>query len=410
MKKSKLTENLGIKLLSVLFAVLLWVIVLNISDYLVTVEIDDIPVEKINESVLEELDKVYDVASGDTVDITVKGRRSVVSKLDKNDFKAVADFSTMSITNTVQIQVTPKNGTLYNEVNINCRDNTMKLNLEEKISVQLPIRIEVTGKPADRYAVAETFTTPNIIVVEGPKSAVTKIVEAIAVIDVSGKKDSFVTKSDITLYDAYMEPVKNDRVKVSQGSVNVNANIYPQKSVPVNIKVRGIPASGYEIEDIIYTPQEVMIAGETEELRKVTEIEIKDISVSGLTEKLETTVSLDSYLPDGITVANGSSEIAVTVNIARKIARDMEITKDDIILKGTNPSLSYSIYLPDNFKVMASGLETKINELDKEEIKPTIDCTRLTVGEYTDMKPECDDIEGVTYTIYGCAYITIEKK
>lgn len=57
---------------------------------------------------LDELDQVYDVVSGDTVDIIVKGRRSVVGTLDKDDFTAIADLSTMSITDTVSISVEAK--------------------------------------------------------------------------------------------------------------------------------------------------------------------------------------------------------------------------------------------------------------------------------------------------------------
>ena len=41
---------------------------------------------------LDELDQVYDVVSGDTVDIIVKGRRSVVGTLDKDDFYGNCGF------------------------------------------------------------------------------------------------------------------------------------------------------------------------------------------------------------------------------------------------------------------------------------------------------------------------------
>ncbi|MBP3195922.1 MAG: hypothetical protein J6N21_02835, partial [Butyrivibrio sp.] len=96
--KKRLFNNVGYKLLAIVFAILLWLVVVNITDYTITVKIEDIPVEQQNTDVLEELDQIYDVVKGDTVDIYVKGRRSVVSNLSANNFYAYADLSQMSIT------------------------------------------------------------------------------------------------------------------------------------------------------------------------------------------------------------------------------------------------------------------------------------------------------------------------
>ena len=90
--KKKLIDNLSLKLVSVVLAIICWFVVMNISDYVMTVRIYDIPVEEINGEVLSGLDKVYDIVSGDTVDMIVKGRRSVVSKLEASDFVATADY------------------------------------------------------------------------------------------------------------------------------------------------------------------------------------------------------------------------------------------------------------------------------------------------------------------------------
>ena len=75
--------HIGYKILAVLLAVVAWLAVANISDYQTTREISGIPVTQINGDVLDELDQVYDVASGDTVDIIVKGRRSIVGTLGR---------------------------------------------------------------------------------------------------------------------------------------------------------------------------------------------------------------------------------------------------------------------------------------------------------------------------------------
>lgn len=407
--KKKMLNNFGLKLLSILFAILLWLVVMNISDYSVTVKIDNIPVTQLNGDVLEELDKVYDVAKGDTVDIIVKGRRSVVSRLSASDFMATADLSTMSITNTVQIFVTPKDSNLENEISITCIDNSMTLNLEEKVSVQFPIKIQVNGIPRDGYAVCETYATPNIITVEGPESAVNKITSVVASVNVSGRDNSFKNTSDIELYDAYGDKINNEKITLSQESVDVNVSVFPVKSVDIVVDIKGTPDDGYEVSEIIYQPQSVLIAGAEDVLEDVDVIEIDDISVSGLTENLQKTIVLSEYLPDGIYPAETGAEVVVTVSIVKLESKTITIDADDIILEGQADGCTYEVTLADDFKIIVSGTSESVDEIDIDALKPTIDCTRLVEGNHNNVTIRLAEMDGVKYEIVGTASVLVSK-
>ena len=244
-KNKKELGHIGYKISAVLLAIVAWLAVANISDYQTTRQISNIPVTQINGDVLDELDQVYDVVSGDTVDIIVKGRRSVVGTLDKDDFTAIADLSTMSITDTVSISVEAKSNTVQSEINITCVDNTMKLNLEEKVTQQFPIKVVTTGSTKNGYAVSGTSSTPNIVKVEGPKSAVEKITEIRASVDVDKKYSSFETESELHIYDAYGEEITNDKITLDVASAKVSVEIYATKSVPIEVNLRGTPGDGY---------------------------------------------------------------------------------------------------------------------------------------------------------------------
>ncbi|MBP5565549.1 MAG: hypothetical protein J6X45_07495 [Lachnospiraceae bacterium] len=50
--KQKLTHNLNLKVLAVLFSVMIWIIVVNIDDPVKSVQFNDVPVQVINESAL----------------------------------------------------------------------------------------------------------------------------------------------------------------------------------------------------------------------------------------------------------------------------------------------------------------------------------------------------------------------
>ncbi len=408
--KKTILKNAALKILSIFSAILLWIVVMNISDYSVTVEIKNIPVEQLNGDALEELDKIYDVEKGDTVDIIVKGRRSVVDGLTANDFRATADLSTMSITNTVQIFVSPKNSSIAGDITITCVDNTMSLNLEEKVSLQYSVKVKTFGAVKDGYAVCTTQTSPNIIVVEGPKKAVEKITEVVVRVDVSHMDDSMETEGSIELYDAYGEKIKHNKISVSQETVKVGITIYPVKEVSVRVNIKGTPKENYGLSDIIYQPQTVMLAGEPDKLEKVNEIVIDDISVSGMDEDLETTVNLSEYLPKDIYSAESSNEIVITAVIDKLIEKEFHIEASDIALIQKAQDKAYEVVLSDDFYIEAVGLDTAMQDVDLDAIMPSIECGDYSIGNHSNMDLQLADIEGVAYKINGTITMKVSSK
>lgn len=407
--KKRLLSNIGYKIASVILAVILWLVVMNISDYSITKTIEDIPVSQLNGEALEELDKIYDVAEGDTVDIIVKGRRSIVSELTAESFYATADLSTMSITNSVQIFVTPRNASLKDDISITCINNTMKLTLEEKITKQFPVKIKTTGEAYKGYAVGECTANPNIVTIEGPKSAVEKITEVSVNVSVLNARSNFDTTSVITLYDAYGEVITNDKLIVSHDEVSVSVNIYPVKEVDILVDVRGVPEDGFGVAEIIYQPQIIQVAGLPEDIEGIESIEIDDISISGLSEDYQTTIDLNDYMPEGVIVADNSSEIVITVDIEEVDEKTFSPAVKNITLTGKNNDYIYDVVLSDGFKIVASGLTNVIDGVVIADIAPTIDCTELARGE-NNVSLKLKDIEGVHYDIQGTVTVKVSAR
>ena len=64
--KEKLTNNLGLKLISLCLAVIFWLVVVTMEDPEQTKTLE-IPVTRINEEMIRENDKTYEVIEGNTV-------------------------------------------------------------------------------------------------------------------------------------------------------------------------------------------------------------------------------------------------------------------------------------------------------------------------------------------------------
>ena len=408
--KSKILNNFWLKLLSVLIAFLLWLVVMNVSDSVMTVKIKGIPVVQQNGDALDDLDQVYDVAKGDTVDIIVKGRRSVVEDLNADDFIATADLSTMSITNTVQISVVPKSGTIRDEITVTCVDNVMRLNLEDKISLQYSVKVKTFGAVKDGYSVCGYQSSPNIITVEGPKSAVEKVTEVMVRVDVSHQSESMDLEGKVVLYDAYGDEITNDKISVSQEMVKIHIDVYPTKEVPVEVDIKGTPKDGYTMTDVLYQPQLVNIAGMPEDLANVEKIVIDDISISGMDSDLETTVNLKDYISEDIYLANASEEVVITVTMEKLVNKEIIITTEDISLLQITTDRKYVLELSEDFVIVVTGLDSAVSQVTIDKISPKIFCKDLSIGPHDDVEIDLTKISGITYEIRGTADLTISSK
>lgn len=410
MMKNKIFNNFGLKILAVMFAFVLWLVVMNISDYSITIHVDKIPVTQLNGDALEELDKIYDVTKGDTVDIIVKGRRSIVDELTPSDFIATADLSAMSITNTVQIAVKPKDESIADEISITIVDNTMQLSLEEKISVQLPVTFNVSGVPEEGYAVGEITSNPNIITIEGPKNTVKSITEAVVAIDVDGRDVGFSGEYAVKLYDAYGSEVKNSKLQISRENVYVNAKVCPKKTVRVEVETIGEVAEGYIAGDIMYQPQTITIAGDREKINEISKIVVNDISIDGLAKEYQATINLKNYLPEDVFIAQDSDDVVVTVPIEKISDKKIKPTKDNITLTGKNNLYNYEIIMSDDFEITVVGIKGKLDEINATTLGLKVKCQEMSKGIYYNTEVTMNKEEGVEYKIQGHVSVRVTDK
>ena len=200
--KNRILDHFGLKVLSLIIAIVIWVIVANVDDYTTTKQISGIEIEFINGDAITEKNKVYEVPEGTAIDIIVKGRRSIVEKLTNEDFKAVADLSKMSITNAVAVNVSAVSSRVDKELTISYTNNAVNIAVEEKLQKQLPITVRTSSEVADGYAIRNKTASPNLITVEGAESVVNTIEEVVVDVDVNGASESL---------SAYAAPVFLDK-------------------------------------------------------------------------------------------------------------------------------------------------------------------------------------------------------
>lgn len=148
--KKKLTSKLMLKIVSLIVAFLFWLVIINITDPTTSKTFYDIPVQILNENVITSANQVFDIVDGDTVKVTVKGKRSFVEKLKESDFTATADLSELSKVNAVSINV-KLNKESTSSVDVDWNNAVLKVALEKRITKSFKVEVDYEGELSENY-------------------------------------------------------------------------------------------------------------------------------------------------------------------------------------------------------------------------------------------------------------------
>ena len=386
--KNKITKNWGLKLVSFLFAVLVWIVVTNINDPIQPLPVSDVPVTIRHAELLTERGQVYEVLDNTDVinTVTIYAKRSVIETLDKSNVVAIADMEELTNVDTIPIRLSTNK---YNDSleSISGSIDSVKLNIEDRQTRSIPIRANVVGEVREGYMLGDVSTEQNLIRVSGPESVVSQIARAQAEVNVSGFTSNINTDADIRLYDEDGKEIPSATLERSITRVRVNIEILEEKSVPINYTVSGEPADGYRLTgEYESTRNSVIIAGRSGAVQKIEAIEIPDgvVDVTGETENVTKLIDLKEYLPDGIVLAEEDFNgfINVTVYIGQEMRRTFSTAVDSIRITGVPAGYTALITDPDSYcSITLLGLASELGEINVNTLEVSVDMAAWLADE-----------------------------
>lgn len=383
--KLNLTNNIGLKILSLLFAIVVWLVVVNISDPVTTKTFREVPVVIEHTEFLTNEGMVFEVVNeSDVVDITVSAKRSVLNEIKKADFVVTADMRELLYMQTIQIKVSL--GEMDEKIEEwSCSHDTVLIEVEEQGEKTLEIELETEGTPAEGYTVGRYRIDPSKVTVSGPKSIVKKIEKAILRINVDSMKNDVGAVVAPILYDSQGEMIDGSRLTFSTSHWNVVVPIWETKSVAVHAVVTGEPASGYNVGEVSCYPTALTVTGKAENLDGLSEIEIPEgvLDVNGATENVLVNVNVQQYLPEGIyLVDEDTADIKVEAEVQKQTTRSYAIAVDEIGLRNQPEDLKVSYGEVTQFVVELQGTKEELDKLQVADIKCTANLNGLGAGQH----------------------------
>ena len=383
----RITNNFGLKVLAVVFAIVIWLVVVNIEDPEKTKGFT-IPVTIENSDYLTDMGKTYDILNNsDKISFTVTGKRSIIEELSDSDFTAVANMENVNDELTT-VPVSVAASRYSGQIEINKRDATLKISVENLKTEKYAVKVVTKGTPA-AYCYVETATAdPKKVTITGPESVLSQIATVETIVDVSGVGEDMATNSKVVLLDEAGNEIPQDRLTLNRTSVAVDVKITMGKSVPCSVS-------------------SVKLVGSSEALAGISELEISgsQMSIAGATSDVTAGVDLTKFLPDGVELASDQQkQINVTLVIEGKTAKAFAVPVKNITVKNLPSNLSMQ-FNADTVTVNILGFAEDFADINPESITGTIDASGFNTGVLA-AEVKLDGNYSVSETIYTAVTVT----
>ena len=398
MKKTKFFESFGLKVLAVFISVMLWLVVINVSDPVSNNTYSGIPIQTVNTDAITSQGKVFEIVGDKEVAVTVYAKRSVLDSLSSDNFKAVIDLSEYS-PETGALPVVVESNKYSDAIeSIKAKTETVEISVEDMLRKQFVITPVVTGEPMEGYVIGEVTTAENIVRIAGAQSVVSKIKKVTAEVNVAGLGSSINTSVDLKLYDEKDELIRDSNLTKNISTVAISAQLLATKEIEVRVAgYSGVPADGYCVSDEPQANvQTLLVAAKSNLLSGLSAMEIPAaaVNVDGLKEGGEIEVDLSKYLPEGVIVApEQEQKTVVTVPIQQKQSKILEIDKQKIAIQNLPEGYEGEISAGTTIMIEVDGIAADLEALDEDGVKVTADWQQYAQEE------SIEQIKEVVYRI-----------
>lgn len=386
--KDKLKNNLGLKIIAVLFATFLWWMVVNIDNPINTKQFA-VSVSVINPEVITNAGKSYQILDDtNNITVTVKAKRKVLDDIKTSNIIATADLREMQDTSVpIRIKIMGYEGD-YEAVT--AFPQNVQVSVENTQKKTFPITTVASGTPRDGYVVGSMIASPQKVDVSGPVSAVSKISKVVAKVDVSEMAIDTTIETDLIYYDAADNPIDKSLLSSNcdKNGVTVSIDIWNTKKVDLQFDTSGIkPAKGYVFTGIEVEPQSIRVSGTTENLNTLSYLNInaEELQKTDVSSNEEVIIDITKHLPDGIIMADSDeSNVVVRILVEKAGTKSILLPVGSVQIENVSEKFTLEKGPEQEVELQFSGTSEALAKLTSENITAMVDLAECKeVGTYT---------------------------
>lgn len=379
------TNNLVLKISSLAVAFLVWIIVVNVSNPIVTRNIS-VPLNVVNANIITDAGKTYSLMGANSVTVSYEVRSRDQSRISASDFNASIDLGDMyDITGAVPIAVEVVNNKDLIIGAVASKPSIVRVSIEDLQRKEFTLTTKITGTPSDGFSVGEVKLDKTNVVVTGPVSVIGQISQIGVEIDVSGLDSNESGRAELKYFDANGNAfvISDNRVSKSFDNVGYSLVMLNGRTLALNFDVGGTAAQGYKFTGAESTTKSIQVRGQPEVLEGLDSITVpaSALSVEGATGDVNITVDIKNFLPANVT-AVGDTKVNVTLKVEALDKKSLTLTVNDLNIVGAKPGVATNI-VPEKITVVVSGLSANLESVTNTDLKATLDVSEMNVGSNT---------------------------
>ena len=291
----RLFHNTGLKVVSLVFAIILWGMVMSQTNPPRVKMVYDVPVEltgleTLNGRGLSLATEAEELPA--TVDVRLEVPMDDLSRVSQENVSAALDLSRVMTTGQHELSVDLR--TTYGSVT-SATVSRVNVEIESLTTSIVPVQVSTTGALNENLRMGKVVATPAQFQITGPETDVNRGVGAVVEVDLSTLTGDLNRSMVYTLVDENYEPVQSVNITSTIGnSVSVSVPVYPIKEVAIayETSTTGLLKEGFYVEEITVAPKTVRVAAPQAVLDEIDSIPVSTIDLEGVSESFTSTVPL----------------------------------------------------------------------------------------------------------------------
>ncbi len=383
-----LTQNIGNMLLSIVLAVVVWVVAVNDVDPGQEGTFTAIPIVFVSqppETV------VYD-ASAAAVDVTLSAPGTTLAALSARVISATVDLSaTTSGDGLYRVNVGVPESLRRTVRVVRIEPASINVKVEPRRSLQIPVEVNLVGEPPVGYRVGRIVTQPATVTVTGPESWVSQVAHAAGEFSVQNASAPLSQTLTLKPVDAEGLNVPNVKLEPERTALHVNIEqLVGFANLAVKVELTGTQASGYRLIEVNVAPPNVTVQGTPAALDALPGfVETEPIDITGAQADVDKEVPLD--LPPEVALV-GQQSVRVSVKI-EAIVSSLTISSQPVAF-GLQAGLAARV-APESVDVILEGALPVLDTIDLErDVRVILDLSGLGIGTHQ-IEPRVETPPGI---------------
>lgn len=381
-------------LLSVVIAFGLWAYVITYEYTQIEYTFYNVEVQMLGESVLQDRGLMIASDTEHTVDLTLSGKRSDISKLRSSDITVLVDLTTIHEAGekVLSYEVSFPGDVQNSAIEIVKRQPaSIELTVALWETKEIPIHVETVGTPAHSYKIdgQNISVSHETVNISGPKELLDKIEMGKLTVNMDGAKESFEQRQKLTLCGSDGEPVDENlsKVTVATSMILVKVPVLMEKEISLRLPV--VPGGGLTAEDVKLTMSfdKITVSGSPAVVSKMADfIELEPIDLSVETQSFSNR-EYSFTLPSGVKSREGQV-VDVSLDLPETSTQIIRVPRSQFEAVGLPEG--YEVNFTTNYiDIVLQGKRATWGSFDESSVRVIVDVSDLVEKMGDSERGEC---------------------